>query len=148
MECALYIPPAQWDLYLPPDVRPVRCAAELTGCRWDLLALTPEGCRCLDGLDGQKLRCGMLLVPGTGMPRGIQAETVVTYGLSHRDSLTLSSLSEPVLCVQRALPRLEGGSVEPQEIPLPPLPGEAEILLPLLGMRLLRMPLTALAAPW
>lgn len=82
------------------------------------------------------------------MPRGIQAETVVTYGLSHRDSLTLSSLSEPVLCVQRALPRLEGGSVEPQEIPLPPLPGEAEILLPLLGMRLLRMPLTALAAPW
>ena len=78
MECALYIPPAQWDPYLPPDVRPVRCAAELTGCRWDLLALTPEGCRCLDGLDGQKLRCGMLLVPGTGMPRGIQAETVVT----------------------------------------------------------------------
>lgn len=72
----------------------------------------------------QKLRCGMLLVPGTGMPRGIQAETVVTYGLSHRDSLTLSSLSEPVLCVQRALPRLEGGNVEPQEIPLPPLPGK------------------------
>lgn len=145
MECVLYIPPAQWDPYLPPDVRPVRCAAELTGRRWDLLALTPEGCRCLDG---QELRCGMLLVPGEGMPRGIQAETVVTYGLSHRDSLTLSSLSEPVLCVQRALPRLEGGSVEPQEIPLPPLPGEAETLLPLLGMRLLRMPLTALAAPW
>lgn len=96
----------------------------------------------------QKLRCGMLLVPGTGMPRGIQAETVVTYGLSHRDSLTLSSLSEPVLCVQRALPRLEGGNVEPQEIPLPPLPGEAETLLPLLGMRLLRMPLTAMSAPW
>lgn len=69
-------------------------------------------------------------------------------GLSHRDSLTLSSLSEPVLCVQRALPRLEGGSVEPQEIPLPPLPGEAETLLPLLGMRLLRMPLTAMSAPW
>lgn len=145
MECALYIPPAQWDPYLPPDVRPVRCAAELAGRRWDLLALTPEGCRCLDG---QELRCGMLLVPGEGIPRGIQAATVVTYGLSHRDSLTLSSLSEPVLCVQRVLPRLEGGSVEPQEIPLPPLPGKAESLLPLLGVRLLRMPLTALSAPW
>lgn len=144
-ECALYIRPAQWDPYLPRMSG--RCGAlrnsqAAGGICW---ALTPEGCRCLDG---QELRCGMLLVPGEGMPRGIQAETVVTYGLSHRDSLTLSSLSEPVLCVQRALPRLEGGSVEPQEIPLPPLPGEAEILLPLLGMRLLRMPLTALAAPW
>ena len=63
----------------------------------------------------------------------ITAETVVTYGLSHRDSLTLSSLAEPVLCVQRRLPRPDGGVVEPQEFPLPDLPAPAAELLPLLG---------------
>ena len=58
------------------------------------------------------------------------------------DSLTLSSLTEPVLCVQRALPRPDGTVVEPQELPLPPLPAPAEALLPLLGLWLLQMPLT------
>ena len=64
MECALYIPPAQWDPYLPPDVRPVRCAAELTGCRWDLLALTPEGCRCLSHAF-QSFRAGFMRAEST-----------------------------------------------------------------------------------
>ena len=59
-----------------------------------------------------------------------------------RDSLTLSSLAEPVLCVQRALPRPDGAVIDPQEFPLPPLPGPAEALLPILGLRLLQMPLT------
>ena len=57
----------------------------------------------------------------------------MTYGLSHRDSLTLSSLAEPVLCVQRRLPRPDGGFIEPQEFPLPDLPAPAAELLPLLG---------------
>ena len=66
----------------------------------------------------------------------------MTYGLSHRDSLTLSSLAEPVLCVQRLLPRPDGGLIEPQEFPLPALPGPAAELLPLLGARLLQLPQT------
>ena len=70
------------------------------------------------------------------------AETVVTYGLSHRDSLTLSSLTEPVLCIQRRLRRPDGSVIEPQELPLPPLPEPADRLLPLLGAWLLQMPLT------
>ena len=56
---------------------------------------------------------------------------------------TLSSLTEPVLCVQRQLPRPDGTVIEPQEFPLPALPGPAAELLPLLGARLLRLPQTA-----
>ncbi len=88
--------------------------------------------------------CRVLLVPGI-VPRRWSAsrrETVVTYGLSSRDSLTLSSLAEPVLCVQRQLPRPGGGVVEPQEFPLPELPAPAAELLPLLGLRLLQLPQT------
>ena len=67
---------------------------------------------------------------------------MITCGRSPRDRLTLSSLTEPVLCVQRSLPRPDGAVIEPQEFPLPPLPGPPEELLPLLGLRLLLMPLT------
>ena len=82
------------------------------------------------------------------LPERVQAEAVVTCGLSPRDSMTLSSLAEPVLCVQRALPRPDGGTVEPQEFPLPALPGPAAELLPLLGLWLLQMPLTEGRFPW
>ena len=96
------------------------------------------------------MMCRVALVPGNGGGdlSGLRAETVVTWGLSPRDSLTLSSLSEPVLCVQRALLRPDGGVVEPQELPLPRLPAPAEQMLPLLGLWLLRMPLTKLVFPW
>ena len=89
--------------------------------------------------------CRVLLAPGDRALslEHVSAETVVTYGLSHRDSLTLSSLAEPVLCVQRQLPRPDGTVIEPQEFPLPALPGQAAELLPLLGARLLRLPQTA-----
>ena len=52
------------------------------------------------------------------------------------DSITLSSLREPVLCLQRTLPLLCGGVLEPQEFPLPGVEG-AERLLPGVGTRLL-----------
>ena len=78
----------------------------------------------------------VLLLPGDCGANGFRAETVVTYGLSPRDSITFSSLREPVLCVQRALPLLRGGVLEPQEFPLPGLAG-AEGLLPCVSARLL-----------
>ena len=106
--------------------------------------MTPEGCQALAEHPAGEIICRLLLAPGDlpALPAQVRAETVVSYGLSPRDSLTLSSLAEPVLCVQRALPRLDGTVIDPQEFPLPPLPGPAEALLPLLGLRLLRMPLT------
>nr|WP_326164516.1 hypothetical protein [uncultured Oscillibacter sp.] len=143
MDAAIYDCPMEWGPLLPPGTRRVRRAGELTEHLWPLLVLTRRGCPALEGLPGGAV-CRLLLAPGDcGAALGrVQAEAVISYGLSPRDSLTLSSLAEPVLCVQRALPRPDGSVVEPQEFPLPPLPGPPEALLPLLGLRLLQMPLT------
>lgn len=142
MECALFFCPRIWEGWLPAGVCPLRDPEGVAGRCWDLLALTPRGCHLL----GQEpVCCRELLVPGNFQPallRNIETQTVVTYGLSIKDSLTFSSLAEPVLCLQRSLPRPDGGWVEPQEFPLPPLPYPAETLLPLLGLRLLGMPLS------
>lgn len=146
MDAAIFDCPMEWVRLLPRGVCPIRRDRELTEHIWPLLALTPEGCRALaEGQDaGGKIICRLLLVPGElqALPPRLQAETVISYGLSPRDSLTLSSLRSPVLCVQRALPRPDGVVIDPQEFPLPPLPGPAEALLPILGLRLLQMPLT------
>ena len=119
-----------------------RSACALAARCWPLLVLTRRGC---EELGDTAAMCRVLLAPGDRALslEHVSAETVVTYGLSHRDSLTLSSLAEPVLCVQRQLPRPDGTVIEPQEFPLPALPGPAAELLPLLGARLLRLPQTA-----
>ena len=144
MNAAIFDCPAEWAHLLPPGTRRVLRGEELREHIWPLLALTPGGCRALAGRRESGVVCRLLLVPGDlpVLPAQIRAETVVSYGLSPRDSLTLSSLAEPVLCVQRALPRPDGAVIDPQEFPLPPLPGPAEALLPILGLRLLQMPLT------
>jgi hypothetical protein len=146
--CAvIYDCPFGWERLLPFGSKRLRTAGELDAHLWSLLTLTPTGCL---RLGDRKPVCRLLLAPGDCPERlsGIQAETVVTYGLSSRDSLTLSSLAEPLLCVQRVLPRLDGTTVDPQEIPLPPLPAPAEELLPLLGLRLLQLPLNQDLFPW
>ena len=70
-----------------------------------------------------------------------RAERVVGYGFSERDSLTFSSMGgeQRVLCVQRQLLRVDGGVVEPQEIPLPERYWKLheEDILVLMGTRLL-----------
>ena len=146
MNAAIFGCPAEWARLLPPGTRRVLRSEELTEHIWPLLALTPGGCRALAG---GVVVCRLLLAPGDlpALPAQVRAETVVSYGLSPRDSLTLSSLAEPVLCVQRALPGPEGNLIVPQELPLPALPGPAEELLPLLGLRLLRMPLAEVRFP-
>lgn len=150
MDTAIYKCPMEWGPFLPPGTRQVQWAGELAEHIWPLLALTPEGYQSLEEAGGGGIVCRLLLAPGDipAVPARVQAETVVSYGLSPRDSLTLSSLAEPVLCVQRALPRPDGIVIDPQEFPLPPLPGPAETLLPLLGLRLLQMPLAELSFLW
>ena len=142
MECGLFECPKAWRSLLPPGARGVERKEELAQVVWDLVALTPSG---LLQLEKGLLHCRILLLPG-GTPLELaalaDAEYLITYGLSSRDSLTLSSLEAPVLCVQRTLPRPDGSIVEPQELPLDSLPAPAEELLPLLGLYLLRMPLT------
>ena len=144
MEGAIIGGPAGWGGWRPRGILRGDTAEALAGQKLEILARAEEG----RGFRG--VMCRVALVPrnGGGDLSGLRAETVVTWGLSPRDSLTLSSLSEPVLCVQRALLRPDGGVVEPQELPLPRLPAPAEQMLPLLGLWLLRMPLTKLVFPW
>lgn len=129
MLAAVYSCPALWLPWLPDGVLCPRSPAELEGDFWDLLVLTPDACR-----SALRAQCRLLLVPGDApdVLRSVHAASVVSYGLSLRDTLTLSSLTQPVLCLQRAVPPLE-----PLEIPLPPLPEPPEALLPLLGLLLL-----------
>lgn len=148
VEGAIFACPAEWESRLPAGIRRVTDAKELEKRRWPLLALTSAGCA---RLSNEKIRCQVLLVPGdctTEQLTRVQAENVISYGLSPRDSLTLSSLAEPVLCIQRALPRPDGGVIEPQELPLPGLPEPAVRLLPLLGVQLLHIPLTGEISLW
>lgn len=148
MEGAIFGCPAGWAGWLPPGTRRLEGVEELTERAWAVLALTASGCR---RLEERNIRCRILLVPGDCPPARlgrVRAEAVITCGLSPRDSLTLSSLESPVLCVQRALPRPDGGVIEPQEFPLPELPAPAAELLPLLGLRLLQMPLTEALRLW
>ena len=142
MECGFFECPMVWRAWLPPGARGLERKEELAQAVWDLMSLTASG---LLQLEKGLLRCRILLLPG-GSPLELaalaDAEYLITYGLSSRDSLTLASLEAPVLCVQRTLPRPDGSIVEPQELPLNSLPAPAEELLPLLGLYLLRMPLT------
>lgn len=144
MEGAIFDCPALWLERLPPGVLGAESPAGLAGRVWDLLALTQRG---LEALGRAEVSCRILLAPGD-CPPPLPAETVITYGLSPRDSLTLSSVRSPVLCVQRSLPRPDGAVIEPQEFPLSSLPGSPEPFLPLLGLRLLLMPLEDPSRLW
>ena len=147
MECGLFECPAAWRTWIPSGARGLERKEELSQATWDLLALTPSG---LLRLEKGVVRCRILLLPGGSPPELISlanTECLITYGLSTRDSLTLSSLEAPVLCIQRTLPRPDGSVVEPQEFPLGSLPAPAEELLPLLGLWLLQMPLTGRPFP-
>ncbi len=127
---------------LPAGVKFVRTPEELSGRRWEVLALSGNGCRVLSDTPGLVCACGTVLLPGEwGMlaQRQIRAERVVSCGLSARNSLTFSSLGETgtVACVQRAMLRPDGEWVEPQEFPLPPLRGAPEDILCAMGLGLL-----------
>jgi len=69
-----------------------------------------------------KIGCETLLAPSTFFSAGssIHTSRVVSYGFSHRDSLTLSSISEEkiVITIQRELFTLDGNILERQEIPI------------------------------
>ena len=148
MADAIFLCPAAWEAWVSPETRRLRQEEELSERAWEILLLPPGTVREMRGVP---VRCDCLLVEGDCRPEllaSVETGHVVTYGLSSRDSLTLSSLQEPVLCVQRSLPRPDGAVIEPQEIPLRDLPLPAEQILPLLGLRLLQMPLTGDAFLW
>ena len=65
--------------------------------------------------------CGVLLIPGAvAAPKGIKAGKVISYGMSGKDSITLSSIGEvrSMLSLRRDLPTLSGPVLECQELPV------------------------------
>lgn len=71
----------------------------------------------------QKARCGILLVPGRcagGAAQVFSPECIVAYGMSARDTITLSSIEEKnaVVALQRELLTLERRVLDRQEIPV------------------------------
>lgn len=97
-----------------------RALSELPPGGWDILALTQMRAAAAGSLYAHSL-----LLPGSSDPalaKRIYALQIISYGLSPRDTLTLSSFSgsERMICLQRSLLTVHGGLLEPQELPLPP----------------------------
>ena len=90
---------------------------------YDLFVVAfPDGTAIEDD-SAAEVSCRVLLTSAEALR--IPSEWVVDYGLSVRDSLTISSL-EPdlaVLALQRELVPLDGAVIEQQELPLPIPPG-------------------------
>ena len=96
--------------------------ADAAGRAWDLLALARNAVKT--PLPGG-VRTRNLLLPGDSDPslaQGMGALQIVGYGLSPRDTLTLSSVTGAgrLLCLQRSLLTMDGALLEPQELPLSP----------------------------
>lgn len=116
--------------------------ALLAGETLDVLVVSPTA---VGWAGASALYCRTVLLPDTAGPlaRSLLAERVVSYGMSPRDTLTLSSLEEERVCVavQRELVRPDGKLVECQELVLPRRPGQSPgLLLARAGIRLLLGP--------
>ena len=76
-------------------------------------------------------QCRTVLLPGGAGERGLplRAASAVSYGVSPRDTLTLSSREGDTLwaALQRELVTVDGRVVERQEFPLALEPGEREL---------------------
>ena len=95
-------------------------AADLpAGDQPDLMVVSPD----LREKEAAAPACRALLVPGRLSPLAgrIPANWAVSYGISPRDSLTLSSLGEDDICLslQREVVTLTGDCLECQELVLP-----------------------------
>ena len=83
----------------------------------DLLVISPGAARA--GVT-ERVSCGTVLLPGCAgrLLERVHARSAVSYGLSPRDSITLSSREGERLClaVQRELVRVDGTVLERQEL--------------------------------
>ena len=119
-------------------VRACRHPALLAGLNLDLLIVSP-------GASGRAgagaLHCRTALLPGgrAALTRLLPAGTVLSYGASSRNTLTLSSLDgdRASVAVQREFITLDGRTVERQELILPYDGGAPELLLAQAGAALL-----------
>ena len=122
----------------PALVRACHHPALLAGLNLDLLVVTPGAA----GWAGAgALQCRTVLLPGgrAALTRSLPAETLISYGPSGRNTLTLSSLDElrASVAVQREFYALDGRTVERQELILPWDGRSPELLLAEAGAALL-----------
>ena len=113
--------------------------ALLTGELLDLLIVSPAA---VGWAGAAAIYCRTVLLPDSAgaMARTLLADRAVSYGLSGRDTITLSSLEEGRMCVsvQREIIRLDGGLVDRQELILPRKEGQSpEQMLARVGIYLL-----------
>ena len=119
-------------------VRACRHPALLAGLSLDLLIVSPGAA----GWAGAgALTCRTALLPGgrSTLTRALPAGTVLSYGASGRNTLTLSSLDElrASVAVQREFAALDGRTVERQELVLPCAGLTPDLLLAEAGAALL-----------
>ena len=101
-------------------VRACRHPALLAGLDLDLLVVSPQA----TGWAGAgRLSCRTALLPGglSALTRALPAGTVLSYGASSRNTLTLSSLdgARASVAVQREFVALNGRAVDRQELIFP-----------------------------
>ncbi len=119
-------------------VRACRHPALLAGLNLDLLIVSPGA----TGWAGAgALNCRTALLPGgrSALTRALPAGTVLSYGSSGRNTLTLSSLDgeRASVAVQREFVSLDGRAVERQELILPCEGRAPDLLLAEAGAALL-----------
>ncbi|SHH64791.1 hypothetical protein SAMN02745823_00613 [Sporobacter termitidis DSM 10068] len=91
------------------------CAA-LSGSQPDILVLGEDAAPSCG--PAERIQCGILLMPGDGDASAFDARCIVTYGMSPKNTITLSSISETscVLAIQREFLTAGGDMLERQEI--------------------------------
>ena len=127
----------------PALVRACRHPALLAGLALDLLVVSPAA----TGWAGAGLlACRTALIPGglSALTRALPADTVLSYGPSSRNTLTLSSLDggRVSVAIQREFVALNGRAVERQELVVPSDGRPPDLLLAEAGaaLRLGRLP--------
>jgi hypothetical protein len=101
-------------------VRACSHPALLAGLALDLLVISPGATGWAGAL---ALSCRTALLPG-GLPsleRALPSDSILSYGTSARNTISLSGLNEgrAAVAVQQGFPTLSGRSVERQELVLP-----------------------------
>ncbi|MFG6351371.1 MAG: hypothetical protein K1W21_07090 [Oscillospiraceae bacterium] len=122
----------------PALVRACRHPALLAGLALDLLVVCPAA----TGWAGAGLlACRTALIPGglSALTRALPADTVLSYGPSSRNTLTLSSLDggRVSVAIQREFVALNGRAVERQELVVPSDGRPPDLLLAEAGAALL-----------
>ena len=110
---AAHLPPALLDR---ADLCPAGSLA--AGEILDLLVVSPDW----TGENRSVSPCRAMLIPGrlAHLAEGLTAAWAVSFGLSPKDTLTLSSMGEETICLalQREIVTLTGQRQDPQEFPL------------------------------